>query len=337
MKEKVMKNKASKIKEKVSPYVIIVGAILIIYAISLVLPLVFGFMTSLRAKQDYLDNGVLAFPDFSYWASNKHANGVFGNAGKPLPYPFYDNIFGSYTKFFATGSVLVQQKYYCGWNMNVLVDYTSNQTFLDFVLNTVLYAGVSSILAVMAPCIMGYLCAKFPNKLASFLYAFVIVVMVMPIVGTSGALLTLMKKIRLHDTLFGVWIRKITFTNMYFLIFYAYFKGLPDTYSEAAEIDGASFMRIMWKIYIPFAIKMITTTLMLQIVSTYNDYGINKLHLPSRITLAYAAWDFMTNNKSAELPEKLAACLTLSLPMLIFFIVAKNKLMGNITVGGLKG
>ena len=36
------------------------------------------------------------------------------------------------------------------------------------------------------------------------------------------------------------WITNLTFTNMYFLVFYAFFYGLSDTYSEAAEIvNGA--------------------------------------------------------------------------------------------------
>ncbi|MBQ8426978.1 MAG: carbohydrate ABC transporter permease [Clostridia bacterium] len=333
--------KENRVRKSLTPYVVIVGVILFIYALSLTVPLLWGFMTSFKSMKDWDRVGsLLNFPDFSTWESYKIFNQkqmeVYGIPYAETSFAYYDNVFGNYTKFFMVSNINQLIQYYHGWNMDKLQSFYINQGFFDFFGNTILYAGVSAVLTLLAPLVMGYLCAKFPNKFAGFIYSFVIVVMTLPIVGTGAAVLTLMKRISLHDTFWGLWIRECSFMNMYFLVFFAFFKSLPNTYSEAAEIDGAGYFRIMWTIYIPFAIKMVTTAFVIQFVSKYNNYTINLIHLPSRITLAYAAWK-LSQDSAYSYPEKLAACFTLSVPMLIFFVVFRNKLMGNMTVGGLKG
>ena len=333
MKNKEQVLKSTKIKKSITPYIVIVGAILVIYSISLLVPLGWGFMTSLKETSDWdRPFSFLSFPDLSFWEVNKQWNLSHPNDTR---YMYYDHIFGSYTRFFMNARTEKNISYMYGWNMNIRAGYRIDQGFFDYIVNTLLYAGVSAFLSIMAPCIMGYLCAKFENKFTGIIYAFVVVVMVLPVIGTGAATLTLVKRLSLHDTFWGIWIRDLNFCNMYFLVYYAFFRSLPNTYSEAAEIDGASYFRIMWTIYIPFAIKMVSTAFLIQFVTKYNNYNINLIYLPSKITLAYAAWEYMQSK--ASYPEKMAASYVLAVPMLIFFVCFKNKLMGNMTVGGLKG
>lgn len=345
--------KENRVQKSITPYIIIIGTILTIYAISLIVPLCYGFMITLKSNNDFIDSSYLSLPNLSYWTkvqvynkdvaswllSGTNLSGLeqLGELRtSDLMYFGHEHIFGNYIRFFNTAKINDTYSYYYGWNMKDINSITVDAGFLNLCFNTFLYAGVSAILTTMAPCIMGYLCAKFPSKFASFLYGFVIVVLTLPIVGTGAATLTFMKRIRLHDTFWGLWIRELTFMNTYFLIFFAFFKSLPNTYSEAAEIDGASYFRVMWMIYVPFALKMITTAFLILFVGKYNAYSINLIHLRSRPTLAYAAWKLMQETKF-QWPVKLSACYVLSLPMLIFFVLFKNKLMGNMTVGGLKG
>ena len=130
---------------------------------------------------------------------------------------------------------------------------------------------------------------------------------------------------------------------MYYFVFYAYFKGVPETYREAASIDGAGEVKIMFKIYFPLAIKMIMTVFLIMFVSLWNDYQNPLIFLPTQPTLATAVY-YMTNLANgtkeskifAEAPAKMAASMVLALPILILFILTKNKLMGDISLGGIK-
>ena len=161
--------------------------------------------------------------------------------------------------------------------------------------------------------------------------------MVMPMVGNTTAMITLMRRFCIYDTIWGMWLKGLTFANTYFLIFYAFFSGTSDTYAEAAQLDGASYFRVMFTIYLPLAIKTISTVFLLQFVAMYNDYNTSLLYIPTHPTLAYAVLIFGGQfNSGADVPFNFAAAMALATPMVIVFVIFKNKLMGNISVGGVK-
>lgn len=142
----------------------------------------------------------------------------------------------------------------------------------------------------------------------------------------------------MYDTIWGMWIKSFTFANSYFLIFHAFFSGVSDTYTEAAQLDGASQFRILWTIYVPLASKTITTVFLLLFVANYNDYNTSLLYIPTHPTLAYAVWYFSRGmgGGSENPPFNFAASMTLALPMVILFVFFKKKLMGDISLGGIK-
>ena len=123
-------------------------------------------------------------------------------------------------------------------------------------------------------------------------------------------------------------------------------KFMDKTYVEAMKFilgDGAGEVKIMFKIYFPLAIKMIMTVFLIMFVSLWNDYQNPLIFLPTQPTLATAVY-YMTNLANgtkeskifAEAPAKMAASMVLALPILILFILTKNKLMGDISLGGIK-
>lgn len=314
-----MKN--SNKKFKFNAYAVIVGTILLLYALSVITPLLWGIMTSLKHRVDFSTPGtILNLPNMEIWEK------VGGN------------LFTNYSNLFSDLQIEVAKTYYIGLNLQKEVSLRDTVTLFDFVTNTILYAGGTAFLGAMAPCIMGYLCAKFRYKFCNFIYGFVLFVMVMPIVGNTTAVITLMRRFGMYNTIWGMCIKGCTFANTYFLIFYAFFSGVSDTYAEAAQLDGASYFRVMWTIYIPLAVKTVTTVFLLLFVAHYNDYNTSLLYIPTRPTLAYAVWYFSRGmgGKAENPPFNFAASMSLALPMVILFAVFKKKLMGDISVGGIK-
>ena len=308
-------------KKSVNLYAIIIGVILVLYSISIISPLLWGIMTSLKHRVDFSRPGtVLSFPDLEIWKL------------------YEGHLFNNYSSLLSDLNIKTVKVFYAGINLDHKITNGGTVDVVGFIVNTVLYAGGTAFLGVMAPCIMGYLCSKFRYKFSRFVYAFVLFVMVMPIVGNTTAVITLLRRFYLYDTIWGMWIKSFTFTNAYFLIFFAFFSGMPDTYAEAAQIDGASYTRVMWRIYIPLSIKTMTTVFLLLFVSHYNDYNTSLVYIPTHPTLAYAVWYFSKGlGGGAENPPfNLASSMALAMPMVILFVVFKKKLMGNISLGGIK-
>lgn len=316
----MFKMKNEKKKFNLNVYAIIVGTILVLYSLSIISPLLWGIMTSLKHRLDFTPDTVLSFPSLDTWKE-------------------YDgNLFTNYLDLFSTLRIYAAKTFFAGLNLSVEVEHHNDVNLIGFTLNTILYAGGTALFGTLAPCIMGYLCSKFKYKFSKIVYTFVLFVMVMPIVGNTTAVITLLRKLYLYDTIWGMWIKGFTFANSYFLIFFAFFSGMSNTYAEAAQIDGASYFRVMWRIYVPLASKTLSTVFLLQFVAHYNDYNTSLVYIPTHPTLAYAVWYFgrgMAGGKENP-PFNFAASMALAMPMVIIFIIFKNKLMGNISVGGIK-
>ncbi|MBE5733530.1 MAG: carbohydrate ABC transporter permease [Clostridiales bacterium] len=311
-----MKNREKKFK--INIYAIVVGLILAIYAISVIGSLLWGVLTSLKYRTDFMDN-LLGLPNMEIWEKKG------------------GNIFTNYTSLFSALEKDFEKTFHQGWNLDIPTVNKSHVDFFGFTLNTLLYAGGSAFFGALAPCIMGYMCSKFKYKFSGIIYGFVLLKMVMPMIGNTTAVITLMRRFCIYDTIWGMWIKNLTFENTYFLIFYAFFSGVSDTYAEAAQLDGASYFRVMFTIYIPLAIKTFSTIFLLQFVAMYNDYNTSLLYIPTHPTLAYAVLIFGgQHNSGANVPFNFAAAMALAMPMVIVFVIFKNKLMGNISVGGVK-
>lgn len=211
----------------------------------------------------------------------------------------------------------------------------------EMLLYTLIYAGLGSLVMSMVTCIMGYLTAKFPNKCSAIITGIVITVMATPVVGSYTSELQILIKLGLYNTLYGAIIQKFNFLGMYFLVFQAFFKGLSNEYSEAAEIDGASEFTVLVRIMIPMVRNILFTVILLNFVGFWNDYQAPLLYFPSYPTLAYGLYNVTVGNDAyttelAGQPMKLAASMIIFVPIIIVFVAFHDKLLSNVTMGGIK-
>ena len=131
----------------------------------------------------------------------------------------------------------------------------------------------------------------------------------------------------------------IAFSNMYFLIFYAAFKSMDFGYAEAAFIDGAGWFTVFFQIYLPLVSTTIGSVALLQFISYWNAYETPMIFIPDIPTLAIGLYMFKWTAPPGfkGMPYQITACFLLMLPVVILFIIFRDKLMGNLTMGGLKG
>ena len=122
------------------------------------------------------------------------------------------------------------------------------------------------------------------------------------------------------------------------MVLFAAFSAIPKTYSEAATIDGAGTFTIMLKIIMPLVANTIATVFLMYFIQYWNDYQTPLLYLPSYPTIAYGLYQFVWTTFDAVSTEnvKLAACLVVAIPIIVLFSVFNKKLVGNLSMGGIK-
>ncbi len=287
-------------REKMTAITFVLMILLVIYAISLFIPLLWGFITSFKSKFDFRLN-IVGLP--KEWVWNY----------KDVYEMFYVRIQTP------TGTEDV------GVGMMFLYGF--------------LYAIGSAFFATLIPCITAYLCARFPYKFSKVIYTVVIVVMIIPIIGSLPAEVRTAKALGLFDTIWGVWLMKANFLGMYFLVFFAAFKSLPKAYSEAARIDGAGNFTILLRIMLPLVKNTFFTVMLINFITFWNDYQTPLIYLPSYPTIAVGMYEMSktTVNGMSAIPMRMAGSMMMLIPILIIFIRYQKRLLGNLTVGGVKG
>ena len=325
---------AKKIKSKLHISDILILVVLIAYALSLVLILCWGILTSLKANTDYISGNVLGFPDLSIPGMDLPNGQHFLSGKEALAFGYYKGIFS----LFKIDSI--QMDYYSAIFGKIEGPESTTFTFTNFMVNSLVYSVICSFVHAFVAFACAYLCAKYKFRFSEFIYVAMLVVMAIPIVGSSPSMISLLRNLAIYDTYFAMVALNFNFTGMYFFVFHAHLSGLSDTYVEAAEIDGASQIGILFRIIFPLCAKVFFTVFLLQFIQTWNDYQTPLLYYPNHPTMSYAIYKMNVQSNGGmdilSVPSKVAGCMVLAIPVFALFVAFNKTLMGNLTMGGLK-
>lgn len=117
-----------------------------------------------------------------------------------------------------------------------------------------------------------------------------------------------------------------------------YFRTLPTAYEEAALIDGCGYFKTMIKVMIPMAKPSIVTVILFNFLAFWNEYIIALTLMPGASkTLPVGLMNLMQASRGkAEYGMMYAGLVIVMLPTLILYILVQKKLTQGMTLGGLK-
>ena len=266
------------------------------------------------------------------WVILTASKTYLGDYSSLMPDIIPDNIIGFPKEF-----VLFQ-------NISEINSGFSDFTLLQMAYNTVLYSVGCSLSKVIVTCVVAYLCARYDNWFSKIVYNVVFVTMIVPIVGNQAAEIQMAKELMLFNRIEGMWLMRANFLGMYFLVFHSVFKSMPKGYYEAAKIDGANDMQIMCRVAMPLIKYTFLSIFLIIFIEYWNDYLIPNLYLPDYKTLSLALYQQSQGQELKgnmtylqQVPYVMATVLLVTMPVIILFCIFSKRLMGNLSVGGLKG
>lgn len=117
-----------------------------------------------------------------------------------------------------------------------------------------------------------------------------------------------------------------------------YFDSIPVEIEEAAKIDGANNIQIIWQIILPLAKPSIIVTGMMVLIYVWNEYiySITFMTGENNFTLAAGLYSLQASETSGSWPIFAAAALVTSLPVLVIFLLVQKHMVSGLTVGGVK-
>ena len=135
------------------------------------------------------------------------------------------------------------------------------------------------------------------------------------------------------------------------IIMRSFFYGIPDSLRESAEIDGASFFQILWKIYVPLSKPVFATLALFYAVGRWNGYSDALMYVkePKLYPLQLLLYNILNNINQVEvatqegfstpgLAESLKAAIVMfsTIPILLIYPWLQKYFIHGVTLGAVK-
>lgn len=142
---------------------------------------------------------------------------------------------------------------------------------MRYILNSVFYATSVTVGSIVVNALAGYGFAKFNFTGRKLLFGLLIALLVIP--GTTLLIqqFQVAKTIGILNTPLAVILPGMS-SPFYIYMFRNAFAAIPDSVTEAAELDGASNLRIFWNILLPMTLPTVATVGTLSFIGSWNDY-----------------------------------------------------------------
>ena len=219
------------------------------------------------------------------------------------------------------------------------IDIWSRAPMAKYMLNSVLIAGGSTIIAMLCGIPAAYALARMKFKGQTAFLGFVIVSqMFAPVVLLIG-IYQVMQRLGLTDNILGLIFINAAFNQAFTIwLLRGTFMGISAEMEQAATIDGCTRVQSMMKVLLPVAAPGIVTTLIFIFINAWNEYTV-ALCLISTDTYKPLTVGINTFNgyNMIEWQYLFAASIFAIVPVVILFMCIEKNLVSGLASGGVKG
>lgn len=205
-----------------------------------------------------------------------------------------------------------------------------------FTTNSLLITGGEVIVAVFSAVTLGYVLAILRPRYGPVLNAAIMATLFIPGVISLVPLYLTVIDLGLLDSYAALWLTNgVSAFNV--LIMKQYFQTIPSELFEAATVDGAGPLRILWSIVLPLARPIIGVVALLAFIASWKDFLWPLLALPSPDKQPLSV-GLATVAPQADLAMLMAGMfIAVLIPIAVFAIFQKQFLTGAGSAGALKG
>lgn len=216
------------------------------------------------------------------------------------------------------------------------VDIWKQIPFGRQLLNTVVFAGAVTVISVLLDSMAGYALARFEFPGRTVLFVVIVMTMMLPIQVTLVPIYQLLSSLHWVDTYQGLILPRATDA---FGIFFLrqFFLALPADLEDAARVDGASELRIWWRVMMPLAGPALLTLALFNMLANWNDLlwplivatDTSMQTLPAGLAL-------FKGQHVTEYGLLMAGAVLALLPMVVAFFFVQRRFIEGIATTGIK-
>ena len=247
------------------------------------------------------------------------------------------DLFGTFGLWFAPNFNLFT-------NLQEVFTY-NNGIFGRWLLNTLLYAGVGSVVGTFLAAMAGYALAKYVFRGRNLIFSIILGSILVPATTLALPLYLMMSKVGLTNTIWAVLLPSLVNPfGVYLASIYAT-ASVPTELMEAARVDGAGEFRIFLNISLRLLTPALVTILLFGFVGIWTNFFLPLIMFSDPglfpITVGLQSWNVTASNAGANTQTIynliVTGALVSSIPLLIGCIILQRFWRGGLGAGSVKG
>ncbi len=205
--------------------------------------------------------------------------------------------------------------------------------------NTLLFTLGTTAIMLFVTILAAFAFARLEFKGKNLVFTLFLALMMIPselVVITNFVTVT---KMDLRNTFAGLILPSVA-SVFYIYLLKENFAQVPDELYLAAKVDGTSDMKYLWKVLVPICKPTVITILILKIIECWNSYVWPRLITDDQLyfLVSNGIQEIRENGFGRDnIPAMMAAVVVISAPLILLFLVFRNKIMEGVARGGTKG
>lgn len=218
------------------------------------------------------------------------------------------------------------------------VDAFTKYPLDTYFLNTLIFTVATTALMIIVSVLAAFAFARLDFKGKNIAFTLILSLMMIPselVVITNYATVVNLG----YDNTFAGLILPSVASVFYIYLLKENFAQVPDELYYAAQVDGTTDLKYLFKVMVPICRPTIVTVIILKVIECWNSYVWPRLITEEDHYLVSNGIQYIRESGSgrANIPAMMAAVVIVSVPLVILFLVFRKKIMAGVSRGGLKG
>jgi multiple sugar transport system permease protein len=212
-------------------------------------------------------------------------------------------------------------------------------SFLTFFRNTLLYAGVGTVLVVSASALTAYGFARLRFVGRKLWFTFMLITLMLPIQVQVVPEYILFSKLGMVNTFWPLLLPRIGGQAFFIFMIMQFIRGIPRELDDAAAIDGCSEFGVFWRVIVPLISPALVTAAIFSFYFTWGDFLTPLIYLndPRLYTISVALRTFADPSSVTNWGAIFAMGTLALVPVFAVFIFFQRYLIEGISTAGLSG
>ena len=254
-------------------------------------------------------------------------------------FPFYWMILTSVKSYSSYNSEYIPKFYTLSPTLQNYKDAFTAVPLARYFTNTLIFTVVTTAIMLVVITLAAFAFARLEFKGKNIAFLIFLSLMMIPnelVIITNFVTVT---NWNMRNSFAGLILPSIT-SVFYIYLLKENFEQIPDSLYYAAKVDGTSDLKYLLKVMIPIARPTLITITILKVIECWNSYVWPRLITDDQnyFLVSNGIQEIRENGFGREnIPAMMAAVVVISVPLIVLFLIFRDKVMAGVSQGGTKG